>query len=670
MSHTPDFLAAHEPVKARRPRRLHRSAFVAIALVFVLLLAWAGTLVVAAGAVVNAMREGKTSLDAARAATLALDFPTAESSLETADAAFARAQTGLLALDTVRWLPFVRPYADAAEAGALAGKELSDGLLTLVNLGGELMRLSGLSAQDIQAIAAGSGPHVTFNDLSTATKRTMLVRLASSADQLDDTVAELDIARSELAGIDRSQVPYAAPFLSALDPTLSKLADMEDGLRLLARGARLLPAFAGLDRPQTSLLLFLNNAELRPGGGFIGTYGVLTMKDGDVASLETKDVYAVDGPAANVVKAVPPAPLQRWLGVSQWFFRDANWSPDFGASASQSLSLFDAERHAVGVAGPDPTQVIGFTPTFAAELLRLTGDIEVGGQTFTPQNVADRLEYQVEYGYVGQGIPLAQRKEILADLVDEMKARLEALPASKWGDVASAFERAVTDKQLLVWSADADTQKVAQAVGWSGTVTPPAWGDAQMVVDANLAALKSDPAVHRAITYEISTDASGQFVGKTTIRYQHTGSFDWKTTRYRTYVRLYVPQGSTLISATGTLADDKTKNPSLAPGTVDVGADLGFTTFGAFTAVEPGATQAVTFTYKLAPSVVDAIRSGSYKLAEFKQAGAAAYGLTLSLNLGKKLTNATPPEDPSHWGDTTYTLSTSLDQDRTFQVSL
>jgi hypothetical protein len=284
--------------------------------------------------------------------------------------------------------------------------------------------------------------------------------------------------------------------------------------------------------------------------------------------------------------------------------------------------------------------------------------------------VADKLEYQVEIGYVGQGIPLAQRKEVLADLVNGMKSRLESLPASRWGEIAGLLEHDIEAKQFLVWSADPSTQKTAAAIGWSGRVAPPTWGDAQMVVDANLASLKTDPVVKRTISYEIAKNSSGQLVGRTRIRYQHTGSFDWKTTRYRTYVRLYVPDGSELIRATGILENDRTKNAAGAPGTVDVGSDLGFATFGAFTSVEPGQTKEVTFEYLLAPSVVDAIASGSYRLTEFKQAGAAAYGLTLSLDLGKKLSNAAPPEDPSHWGDTVYTLDATLDQDRTFQVSL
>src|SRR3989338_6110192 len=36
----------------------------------------------------------------------------------------------------------------------------------------------------------------------------------------------------------------------------------------------------GFDKPQTYLILFLNNTEMRPAGGFIGAYGVVKVNKG------------------------------------------------------------------------------------------------------------------------------------------------------------------------------------------------------------------------------------------------------------------------------------------------------------------------------------------------------------------------------------------------------
>ena len=120
----------------------------------------------------------------------------------------------------------------------------------------------------------------------------------------------------------------------------------------------------------------------------------------------------------------------------------------------------------------------------------------------------------------------------------------------------------------------------------------------------------------------------------------------------------------------GALVDDKLRNPAGDPGTVDIGQDLGFTTFGTFIAIEPGAVGELVFEYKLAPSVVEAIEMHLYQLTVIKQIGAANYPLTLNLDFDKKVSSAMPSEDEEGWGDDTYRLNTILDQDLIFNVSL
>ncbi|TAK03877.1 DUF4012 domain-containing protein [Patescibacteria group bacterium] len=668
MSHSANFLHRAEPAPVHRRHGIKRGLVIAATLVATVLVGYAIWLAVALGALYAAASDGRAALEAARDAAESLDFDTALFELERADERFARADRNAAALLPLEFLPWVAPQARAASALAAAGRSAVEALKIAATLGADLARLSGLSAADLQALSEGASPGTSLGDLPSATKRLLLRRLVASADELDETAERIAIARAELAQADREGV--ASGTFAALVPLAGKLAQAEETLRLLSRAARVLPAFAGIDGSKTSLLLFLNDAELRPGGGFIGTYGALTVKDADIAALYTHDAYALDGPAEARVTQVPPEPLRRWLGAQKWFFRDANWSPDFAASSRDALRLFRSEQE---LGGGTPTAfdgVIGFTPAFAADLLRLTGPIEAGGQTFSSENVYDKLEYQVEVGYAGQGIPLAQRKEIVAELVERMKARLEAMPVSRWGEIAQAAERALVAKSLLLYSEDPSSQRVIDAVGWGGRVASPAWGDALMAVDANLASLKTDPAVKRTLRYETFKNSSGQYVGRVTIHYDHEGRFDWKTTRYRTYARVYVPAGSEFIRVTGALKDDRLHEPSGAAGGADVGQELGFTVFGAFTSIEPGTSRDLVFEYLLAPSVVESIASGSYRLKVFKQAGAQEGGLTLRLDFDKNVTSASVPEGRDKWGNDVYELETVLDKDRVFEVAL
>ncbi len=48
--------------------------------------------------------------------------------------------------------------------------------------------------------------------------------------------------------------------------------------------------FAKDGEEKTFMLLFQNNMELRPGGGYIGSFGILKMQDGQVKELATHDL--------------------------------------------------------------------------------------------------------------------------------------------------------------------------------------------------------------------------------------------------------------------------------------------------------------------------------------------------------------------------------------------
>lgn len=665
MSHTINFLHEVEAPKRHRAHQRRKTVHVAIFVALGIIALWLVVVLFAAGQVVAAALDGKDALYRARDAAVELDFDLAAVDLAVADDKFSSAEKGLGLLSTAKIVPWVSNQIRAADVLVTSGRELIGALQSAVDLGGELVRLSGFTSQELAEMSAGTSPRATFDDLSSDTKRAMLERLAGASSDLQLLAARISIARSDLSTIDTAGL--IGPVAAALAPLDAKLAEGQVVVKTLAIASELLPEFAGLGKERTHLLLFLNNTELRPGGGFIGTFGVLKTKDGDVTELETADSYALDRPSEGIATAQSPAPLARYNATPIWFFRDANWSPDFLVSSVDTLKLFNQEAAVAGI----PTQVIdgtiGVTPTFLQAILGITGPVTVGGLTFTSDNVTDELEYQVEIGYKGQDIPPAQRKEVIGAFVNELKRHLFSLPLSEWVRVADVVQDGFAQKQIVMMSADPKTEELISSVGWGGRVVVPT-GDVQMVVDANLGSLKSDPKVARSIAYEIFQNSSDQYVGRTTVTYSHTGSFDWKTTRYRTYARLYVPAGSELIRVTGSMLDDKLHNPSNSEGPVDVATELGLTSFGAFISIEPGETRSLAFEYKLSDAVVASIAAGSYSLREIKQVGAQNNGLTLTLGFDKNIASASVPEAREDWGDRTYHLITKLDRDLQFTV--
>jgi hypothetical protein len=628
---------------------------------------------VGVGYVIRSTLDGRDALVAAGQAALALDFVTARQELAMADRSFRAAETRRVSVAWVKVWPWARTQLEASERIISVGHTLIGVMTEAMDLGSELARLSGFIEETRSDVPNIFSRAVSFGELSPEMKHVIVRRLSWAAPDLMEMVVDIDLALDEL---DDARIRGVAwPIIKTLLPIEKKLRDARDALQTLSVMAVLLPSFSGFDGQTDLLLLFLNNTELRPGGGFLGTYGVLRMKDGELLDLSTRDAYVLDRAADPFLSVEPPRALRQYNAAEEWYFRDSNWSPDFAVSAEQSLRLFQREVMAIPSEARQAIQppvsveaVVGFTPTFAADLLEITGPVVIGAQRFTADNITDTLEYQVERGFDEQGIPFAQRKEVMAQLVQEVSARLFTLSLTDWMRMFDVIASNVKSKQLVFYHADADTQAVLTQAGWAGRMTSDSV-DTLLVVDANLASLKSDPVVLRDLFYAIDQSAEGP-VATVTIHYTHQGSFDWKTTRYRTYTRIYVPYGSVLLDSSGSLRDDKIKNPSGEEGEVSVDEELGFTTFGAFTSVEPGETRELQFQYRLPESVSDAIASDTYSLKVLKQIGAAEYGLTLDLDFDKKVTTATPEELEHFWGDDVYAGAFGLASDVTVRVEL
>jgi len=422
----------------------------------------------------------------------------------------------------------------------------------------------------------------------------------------------------------------------------------------------LLPTLLGYAKPMTYLILFENNTELRPGGGFIGSYAVVKLAQGkfNLLKMEGTEVLDKNAPTSTVIE--PPQILKEHLKVKRWFFRDANWSPDFAVSAQKALDLYTAEN---GIAANDIGAVVAITPTVLEELLRLSGPVTVQGIEFNADNVTEKLEYEVEYGYDDKGIHFLERKQIMQPLLQAVMAKFSSWNLLQMKDYLNVGKKLVAEKQIMAYANDVQLQKQIENFGADGALKN-VRGDYLLWADANLASLKTDRVMARTLNYTITREESGRYLANAQMVYQNKGKFDWRTTRYRTYARVYAPLDSELLSVDGDMKWDRTS----APGTIDQGQEMGKQWFGTFIAIEPGKIKALTFKYYLPKNIEEQINKGLYNLFVQKELGTLNNGLTLDLNFGNNIVSAKPAEAESEWGDNKYKYSTDLSVDRSFEV--
>ncbi len=550
--------------------------FFAVLLVLAIALALIGFNVKHVTGVYQHVSAGKTALEDALSSALKSDFMAASSK---ADAATAEFKSGLEELEAIRLGPIgyikeIAVYKTDAEHLVKSGQALS-----------EAMGRATSYAYGLNDVIAANGS-TSFSQLSVEKKRQILSTIYNAEPALGDVQDSLDESLSELNAI--TSLGWLGPLSVRIEELKEAIAKGTHTLDEASPLTRLLPPMLGYPETARYLLVLQNSDELRPTGGFIGTYGIIQTKDGDFERFETHDIYHIDIPVQDKVNVTPPDPLKKYL-IPKWYMRDSNWSPDWPTSAENILRFYKLENAAA--AKPDPITdfngVIGITPDLIIDLMKLTGPVTIDNVTYTPENFVDLLQYQVETNYVKLGVSMWQRKEVIGDIAKAIKQRLLDLPLGRWQELINVVSDNIARKNLLLYSRDPSLDRLIREQGWSGEVRH-TWGDFVMVVDANLAALKTDAVMTRQINYKLTQKPDGRLTSILTVNYFHNGSFDWKTSHYRTYTRVYVPSGSTLIKASG-----------FTEGPVAVGQELDKTYFGGFLKIAPKQMAQLVFEYDL-----------------------------------------------------------------------
>lgn len=351
---------------------------------------------------------------------------------------------------------------------------------------------------------------------------------------------------------------------------------------------------------RTYMILFQNNYELRPGGGFIGSFGILKMKDGKILDFSVHDTGNFDGRIPSTVS--PPYPMKETLHIDSWKLRDSNYSPDFPTNAVQA-----EEFYTMGGGEERFDGVVGITTDVLVSFLSVTGPVDLSGfpGTFGGESAVWDLEYQVEKGYVGQGIEKGERKSVMNILGWRILDRVKELGIQ---DQYRLFEILLADlheKDIQLFFDDSDVSEKINEARWGGIVDRTWKNDSFLAVDANLGSFKSDYFIKRS--YEYTVDFSKEKpVANFSITYEHTAEkADWRVKEYQSFFRLFVPKGSWMTQSNGF------STPPV------FGEEYNRKYFGSIVHVPVGGKKTVSFEYILP----ETIRPDFYELKITKQPG-------------------------------------------------
>jgi hypothetical protein len=170
--------------------------------------------------------------------------------------------------------------------------------------------------------------------------RTLLTVLDQTDSSLVKVRTDLDRAQKAAAQVDAQVLPVGqqATFVKARDTISSALAGVDEFERLVP----VLTEVLGGNGARTFLVEQVNPAELRPGGGFIGTFSVLQADRGTLKLIRSGDAYQLADPRPALGQpgyVAPPGPLHEFVPITSWSFVDSNFFPDFASNARAAESF-------------------------------------------------------------------------------------------------------------------------------------------------------------------------------------------------------------------------------------------------------------------------------------------------------------------------------------------
>ncbi len=496
----------------------------------------------------------------------------------------------------------------AGEAAAKAGSELSQGL-----------------------------------DAVRASQDVVTAKLAAMAGALTKALPYLRTSAAELDQVTVNSLPKTAqvPFSRLRDETKAIIADLQ---RVSDDSGVLLDAI-GANGTRRYLIVFENSNELRPTGGFIGSYGLMDLEDGAIKNIEIPAGGSYDLRAGFNRRIA--APQQLALVNPRWEFQDANWFADFPTSA-QSLTWFYEKS-----GGPTVDGVIAVTSNVMQALLRQIGPIDLPdeGRTITADNFQLETQKAVELDYDRE---TNKPKQIISDMAPKVLQKLLAGGTPDLPALSAALGASLASKDIQVYFADPKAQAAAADFGWTGALQPIAGADFLSIVDTNIAGGKTDGVVSEDIRHEMHVGTDGAIVDTITISRTHHGKAGEMFTGIKNidYLRAYVPQGSTLLSAEGFEApgagyfqaqDDTLQSPALlsaVEGRIStepesgtrISQESGLTVFGNWMQVGPGETRTAKFSYRLPFRLQDLARKPSGRIDQVR-AAIGAWTPTVPLRL-------------------------------------
>lgn len=366
-------------------------------------------------------------------------------------------------------------------------------------------------------------------------------KLKEEIDRLDENLKTLN--------------PKIPSQIKALQTAKNYISEAADGVDKMKRILAHLDIIFGKEKELKYLIFFANNRELRPGGGFLGSFGIVKVKEYTVEDIKIYDVYDTDGQLKIHVE--PPEAIRKYLHLPHWYLRDSNFSPDFLDNYLRAKFFLDKQIKISNFDG-----AILFTTTSIEEILTAFGSIYLPdfNEYINSKNFYLKTQIHSEKGFFPGSI---QKKTFLSTLIRQIIINFDNASIIK---LVSAIKKSLDEKQIVIYFDEPKVQTFFDLWYWSGRVIKPKCHPSEKCLidylfpyDANLGSNKANFFINRSFIFKTNFDSQGFVHHLFSVKYENNSPGEvFPGGVYRNFFQIILPKDIILkkITKDGIIIDE------------------------------------------------------------------------------------------------------------------
>jgi hypothetical protein len=293
------------------------------------------------------------------------------------------------------------------------------------------------------------------------------------------------------------------------------------------------------------LVLLQNNAELRPTGGFIGSFAEIDTKFAKIINQNINtNIYKLDDKYDYVLQITPPPEIKKIVSDGYWAMRDANWSPDYPTSAEKVAWFYNQEG------GSKIDNVLAVNASLVRDILKIIGPIYLPQNNIIidSDNFFDQLHKNIEIDYYqsDQNKLINEPKTILKELSPQIIERVKDY--DNRAEIVKFMLNQIKTKNIMFYSKSSILENIFKTINVAGQIKD-ASGDYLSINNSNLGGMKSSLNIIQNIKLNVVKTGSSQQNDLTVIR-THTGNGTWPDFNNNNFSRIILPNNINIQSIT------------------------------------------------------------------------------------------------------------------------